>query len=90
MSVSHLDKCGLTVHFAMQTIWKYDYGGIVALIVASFIPPIWFGFLCEPALRNFYLISTCIMGKPWACVFVFVYICSDLSGWQRVDVHCKI
>lgn len=52
----------------MQTIWKYDYAGIVVLIVASFIPPVYYGFLCEPLLRNFYLISTCLMGKTLDCI----------------------
>lgn len=47
----------------MQTIWKYDYAGIVVLIVASFIPPVFYGFLCEPLLRNFYLSTTSAMGE---------------------------
>ncbi|KAK9903599.1 hypothetical protein WJX75_009680 [Coccomyxa subellipsoidea] len=46
----------------IDTIWKYDYAGIVILICSSFIPPVYYGFLCQPLLRNFYLITTGIMG----------------------------
>ncbi|BDA50104.1 Heptahelical transmembrane protein 4 [Coccomyxa sp. Obi] len=62
----HLFAC-CSWHVA-ETIWKYDYAGIVVLIVASFIPPVYYGFLCEPLLRNFYLISTCLMGLLTVCV----------------------
>ena len=48
----------------LQAIWKYDYAGIVVLIVTSFMPPVYYGFLCQPLLRNFYLISTVSLGAP--------------------------
>lgn len=47
----------------MQSIWKYDYAGIVVLIVTSFVPPVFYGFLCQPFLRNFYLFSTVGLGE---------------------------
>lgn len=46
----------------MQLIWRFDYAGIVVLIVTSFVPPVYYGFLCEPLLRNFYLLSTLTLG----------------------------
>ncbi len=56
---------GIHVRVALlQTrLWKYDYAGITVLIVTSFIPPIFYGFLCHPKLRNFYLYSTLFLGK---------------------------
>ena len=39
-----------------------DYAGIVTLIVASFVPPVVYGFECAPAVRNFYLTSTSLLG----------------------------
>ena len=33
---------------------QLDYVGIVALITGSFIPSVYYGFYCEPALRKFY------------------------------------
>lgn len=43
-------------------IWRFDYAGIALLIVTSFFPPVYYGFLCLPWWRNFYLISTSCMG----------------------------
>ena len=45
-----------------QLIWRFDYAGIVVLIVTSFVPPVYYGFLCEAVLRNFYLLSTLLLG----------------------------
>jgi adiponectin receptor len=45
-----------------QTIWRFDYAGIVILIVASFVPFVYFSFLCDVLLRNVYLITTCSLG----------------------------
>lgn len=47
-----------------QLVWRFDYAGIVVLIVTSFFPPVYYGFLCEPLLRNFYLLSTLLLGEP--------------------------
>ena len=33
---------------------QLDYVGIVALITGSFIPSVYYGFYCEPALQKFY------------------------------------
>ena len=49
---------------AAQLVWRFDYAGIVVLIVTSFFPPVYYGFLCEPLLRNFYLLSTLLLGEP--------------------------
>ena len=48
----------------LQTgLWSLDYAGITALIVSSFIPPIFYGFMCHPLLCNFYLYSTLSLGE---------------------------
>lgn len=38
-------------------LWRLDYMGIVALIASSFLPPIHYGFLCNPNWRLVYLTS---------------------------------
>lgn len=47
----------------LQNIWRFDYAGIVVLIVTSFVPVVYYSFLCNPAFRYFYLISTVALGK---------------------------
>ena len=49
----------------MQKIWKYDYAGIVVLIVTSFVPVVYYSFLCSPMIQAFYLITTMVLGKLW-------------------------
>ncbi|KAG2496970.1 hypothetical protein HYH03_004976 [Edaphochlamys debaryana] len=56
----HLFGC-CSKHIA-AIIWRFDYAGIAILIVASFYPPVYYGFLCQPYWRVFYLITTTIMG----------------------------
>ncbi len=43
-------------------IWRLDYAGIAVLIVASFYPPVYYGFMCQPIARMFYLASTTLLG----------------------------
>lgn len=59
-SVCHLLGC-CKQHIA-EMIWRFDYAGIAVLIVASFVPAMYYAFLCEPWWRNFYLITTVSMG----------------------------
>lgn len=59
-SLCHLLGC-CAQHVA-KVIWRFDYAAIAVLIVASFYPPVYYGFLCEPFWRNFYLVSTTCMG----------------------------
>ena len=48
----------------LQAIWRLDYAGIVILIVASFIPAVYYGFLCQAHLRTFYITITAVLGMP--------------------------
>ncbi|KAF4979600.1 hypothetical protein FZEAL_4229 [Fusarium zealandicum] len=41
---------------------KLDYTGIVALIVGSYVPALYYGFFCLPSLMSFYLYLICILG----------------------------
>ena len=45
-------------------VWRVDYAGIVILIVTSFVPFVYYGFLCQRRLLIFYLVSTTAMGEP--------------------------
>ncbi len=59
-SVCHLLGC--CSQHQSTWLWRLDYSGISVLLVASFFPPVYYGFLCQPFWRNFYLISTTIFG----------------------------
>jgi adiponectin receptor len=58
--VCHVFGC-CAAHVA-AVMWRFDYAGIAVLIVASFFPPVYYGFLCRPALRAFYLLITSALG----------------------------
>lgn len=38
-------------------LWRLDYIGIVVLIAASFFPPIYYSFMCNPIWKNIYLVA---------------------------------
>eukprot|EP00210_Caulerpa_lentillifera_P006238 g5959.t1 len=59
-SFSHLFAC-CSIH-VNKYMWKLDYAGISVLIVTSFYPPVYYGFLCHPHWLLFYLISTTVLG----------------------------
>lgn len=45
-------------------MWRLDYAGIATLIVTSFYPPVYYGFMCHRFYLAFYLITTTAMGEP--------------------------
>ncbi|KAK8920188.1 uncharacterized protein G6M90_00g069570 [Metarhizium brunneum] len=47
---------------------KLDYTGIVALIVGSYVPALYYGFFCSPALMSGYLYLICTLGIGCAVV----------------------
>lgn len=47
-----------------------DYVGIVGLIVGSFIPSVYYGFYCNPALQRLYWTMICTIGLGCSCVSV--------------------
>ena len=47
----------------MQAIWRLDYCGIVVLIVTSFVPGVYYCFLCDGFMRNLYLSITFVLGR---------------------------
>jgi hypothetical protein len=59
--VCHLLGC-CQRHIA-EMVWRFDYAGIAVLIVASFVPAMYYAFLCQPFWRNFYLMTTISMGE---------------------------
>ena len=44
-------------------VWRVDYAGICILIVTSFYPFVYYGFMCHTAWLTFYIISTTAMGE---------------------------
>lgn len=62
---------GCCAEHVAAALWRADYGGIITLIVTSFVPPLVYGFECTPHWRDFYLISTVALG---AAVFVIAMV----------------
>ncbi|KAL6810373.1 mPR-like GPCR protein [Trichoderma sp. SZMC 28015] len=60
----------LTDHSQEVAKWgnKLDYTGIVALIVGSYVPALYYGFFCHPILMAEYLNLICLLGL--GCVIV--------------------
>jgi adiponectin receptor len=59
-TICHLLGC--CSQHVVALVWRFDYVGIAALIVASFVPAVYYAFLCEPYLRAFYLLTTVAFG----------------------------
>ncbi|CAN6237329.1 unnamed protein product [Urochloa humidicola] len=47
---------------ATAVFWQLDYAGISVMIVASFVPPVYYAFLCDPAPRLLYLSGITALG----------------------------
>ncbi|CAN6243289.1 unnamed protein product [Urochloa humidicola] len=47
---------------ATAVFWQLDYAGISVMIVASFVPPVYYAFLCDPAPRILYLSGITALG----------------------------
>jgi len=60
-SVCHLFAC--CSRHAYKYMWRFDYTGISVLIVTSFYPAVYYGFLCHPRWVAIYLGSTTILGS---------------------------
>lgn len=59
-SAAHLLAC----HSRRATVvfWQLDYAGISVMIVASFVPPVYYAFLCHRAARVAYLSAIAALG----------------------------
>jgi adiponectin receptor len=75
-AVCHLFGC-CAAHVT-AVLWRFDYAGIAVLIVASFFPPVYYGFLCSPWTRLSYLIITSLLGLSTLCVTL-------LSQFQKTE-----
>ncbi|OJK05231.1 hemolysin III family protein [Aspergillus aculeatinus CBS 121060] len=58
----------------------FDYAGIVGLTVGSFIPSVYFGFYCQPALQRLYWSMICTIGL--GCVVVSIFPQFRTPGWR--------
>ncbi|KAG0532000.1 hypothetical protein BDA96_04G070000 [Sorghum bicolor] len=47
---------------ASVVFWQLDYAGISVMIVASFVPPVYYAFLCHPPARVAYLSAITALG----------------------------
>ncbi|KAK8461601.1 hypothetical protein SEVIR_1G062800v4 [Setaria viridis] len=47
---------------ATAVFWQLDYAGISVMIVASFVPPVYYAFLCHPGARAAYLSGITALG----------------------------
>ena len=47
---------------ASAVFWQLDYAGISVMIVASFVPPVYYAFLCHPPARAAYLSAIAALG----------------------------
>lgn len=56
----HLLSCHSA--WASYILLRLDYAGIASLIAASFYPPVYYSFMCDPTLRNLYLAGITILG----------------------------
>ena len=59
-SVCHLFGC-CPAHIA-TVMWRFDYAGIAVLIVTSFYPPVYYGFLCQPSISALYILLISMFG----------------------------
>ncbi|VAI44514.1 unnamed protein product [Triticum turgidum subsp. durum] len=59
-ATAHLLAC----HSRRATVvfWQLDYAGISIMIVASFVPPVYYAFLCHPPARVAYLSAITVLG----------------------------
>jgi len=64
-SICHLFAC--CSRHAFSWAWQIDYGGIAVLIVTSFYPPVYYGFMCKPVWRMFYLMMISLLGVSLTC-----------------------
>lgn len=51
------------------------------LIVASFFPPVYYGFLCKPPTRIFYLSTTAGLGEAISCIY---------SSYQHIQLYTQL
>eukprot|EP00201_Polytomella_parva_P020082 CAMPEP_0175039790 /NCGR_PEP_ID=MMETSP0052_2-20121109/837_1 /TAXON_ID=51329 ORGANISM="Polytomella parva, Strain SAG 63-3" /NCGR_SAMPLE_ID=MMETSP0052_2 /ASSEMBLY_ACC=CAM_ASM_000194 /LENGTH=456 /DNA_ID=CAMNT_0016301797 /DNA_START=445 /DNA_END=1815 /DNA_ORIENTATION=+ len=79
-SICHLFGC-CQAHIAL-IIWRFDYAGIAILIVSSFYPTVWYGFLCHSTIRWTYLLVTTFMGV--ATVMVTLLEVFQTTAWRSV------
>lgn len=59
-AISHLlacHSCRLNLFF-----WRLDYAGITLMIVSSFVPSIYYAFLCQPVAQLIYLSTIAALG----------------------------
>ena len=70
-------------HFANQL----DYVGIVALITGSFVPSVYYGFYCEPALYKLYWIMVSV---AWPLHSQNRVLMTSSDQLFRCRMHCGI
>ncbi|KAL6756368.1 hemolysin-III related-domain-containing protein [Haematococcus lacustris] len=77
-TVCHLLGC-CKQHISLM-VWRFDYVGIALLIVASFYPPIYYGFMCQPGWAALYLSVITALGA--CCVAVSLLSRFQTPQWR--------
>lgn len=96
----------LSNHSEMVAKWgnKLDYTGIVALIVGSYFPALYYGFFCRPRLMTIYLNAICFLGlgcglvswierfrtPTWRPYRTMMFVALGLSGVVPVMHGCMV
>lgn len=68
-AISHLLACH-SRHFSLF-FWRLDYAGISLMIVSSFVPPIYYVFICQPIAQLTYLSTISTVGL--LAIFTLLY-----------------
>jgi predicted membrane channel-forming protein YqfA (hemolysin III family) len=68
---------------------KLDYTGIVVLIVGSFVPALYYGFFCMPALLTAYLCLVSLALRGLNVTLTAIDKDLDMSAWYRMR-HCLV
>ena len=97
-TVAHLFGC-CSEHLG-KLMWRLDYSGITILIVTSFFPPVYYGFMCQPFWRNVYLGITTVVGRdPYIqqavkvssyCTCYCNLFCSSTCTGSQVSLSCVL
>ncbi|RNF26881.1 adiponectin receptor protein 1 [Trypanosoma conorhini] len=71
----------------LSLVEQMDYYGISVLIVASFYPPLYFGFYCEPFSRAIYMVCIGVLGGLCLGVSALPWLRDVKFHWLRLIIY---
>lgn len=87
-AVFHTASCH-SVKVAKSCV-MFDYAGILALIVGSFVPSVYYGFYCYPEYQRLYLCSITLAGLGAAYVVLTPSYNTPQYRWARTSVFLAL